>query len=72
MLEGMEGIDWYWLMLMRCSNILGLVVVALEELMAFGLTYMPLWLLNKEGGTISRGLGLLVLILFRRIWLLLT
>ena len=46
MLEGMEGIDWYWLMLIRCSRILGLVVVVLV-LSIFGLTSIPLWLLNQ-------------------------
>ena len=56
MLEGMEGMDWYWLILMRCSKILGLVVV-LVELTAFGRTSIPLWLLNNNKNTISQVQG---------------
>lgn len=48
--------DWYWLILMRCSSIFGLVVVLV--LIILGLTSSPLRLLYKEGGTILQVQGL--------------
>ena len=60
MLEGMEGMDWYWLMLMRCSSIFGFVVVLV--LMALGRTSKPLWLLSNKSSTIRLGLELPVLL----------
>jgi hypothetical protein len=60
MLEGMEGMDWYWLILMRCSRILGLLVVLVLSIL--GLASIPLWLLNKISVTISPALALLAII----------
>lgn len=59
MLEGMEGMDWYWLILIKCSNILGLVVVLV--LMTFGLTSRPFWLLHRSIITIHQDLELLTI-----------
>ena len=59
----MEGIDWYWLMLMRCSKILGLVVEGpVVVLIDFGLISRPLRLLGHGKGTIIRVRGLFVLL----------
>ncbi len=60
MLEGIEGMDWYWLILMRCSRILGLLVVLVLSIL--GLASIPLWLLNKISVTISPVLVLLAII----------
>lgn len=60
MLEGIEGMDWYWLMLMRCSRILGLLVVLVLSIL--GLASIPLWLLNKISVTINLVLVLLAII----------
>lgn len=62
MLEGMEGMDWYWLMLIRCSNIFGLVVVLV--LITFGLTSNCFKLLNNTIFTILLDQGLSALPLF--------
>lgn len=56
--------DWYWLMLIRCSSILGFVVVLV--LMAFGRTSSPLWLLGNKMCTIRLVLALSVLLWFLR------
>lgn len=52
-MDGIDGMDWYWLILMRCSSILGLVVVLV--LIIFGLTSSPFRLLYKKGNTILQG-----------------